>query len=244
MYLYLYKMTDPRTNEYYIGSRMTEIIPEDDNYSGSMVTWARDDNFDKSILVKEIIRQDFLNFEDMIDAESKLILENFKDPLNKNYHIPNKGFCNHGRIWTDEQRLKQSERMKGSVRGPQTQETIKKRSSKLKGKTRNDEQKKKMSDSHKGKLLGPQSEEHKQKIREAQFLISDETRKKRSDSMKSRYENAPMSEEHRQKIREASLNQSQESLKKRSDAQKGKSRGPMSEEHKQKIRDAHAKRKL
>lgn len=242
MYLYLYKMTDPRTKEYYIGSRMTEIIPEEDEYLGSMVTWAREENFNKSILIKEIIRKDFDNFEEMIEAESDLISLNFKDPLNKNYHIPNKGFCNHGRKWTDEQKKNQSERRSGIKLGPQNPETIKKRVDKLKGKKRTDEQKMKMSDSHKGKKLGPQNEEHKQKIREAQSLISDETRKKRSDSIKEYYKNNPISEERRQKLREASRNQSPESLKKRSDAQKGIPRGPMSDEQKIKIKESKSKR--
>jgi hypothetical protein len=100
-----------------------------------------------------------------------------------------------------------------------------------------------MSNSHKGKKLGPMSEEHKQKVREAQFHISDETRKKRSESMKEYRKNNPMSEEHKQKIRKAQFHISDETRKKMSNAQKGKSRGPMSEEHKQKIRESKIEKK-
>ena len=57
-----------------------------------------DGNLIKKLLKKEIINYTFTSREEAIIEESKLILENIKNPLNMNFHIPNKGFYNKSRI--------------------------------------------------------------------------------------------------------------------------------------------------
>lgn len=85
MHYYTYKVEHAETNEYYFGSRISSLKPSEDvNYLGSPVVW----NPDKSKLVKSILGE----WEDQKEAlieEAKLIRKNIKDPLNRNYHIPN-----------------------------------------------------------------------------------------------------------------------------------------------------------
>jgi hypothetical protein len=94
IYHYVYKLTEESTGYFYYGSRTCRCKPVDDSYMGSMTTWKPN----KNCLKKEIIKLDFENREDAITEESKLILENIKNPLNMNFHIPNKGFYNKSRI--------------------------------------------------------------------------------------------------------------------------------------------------
>jgi hypothetical protein len=85
---YTYKLYLPETKEYYFGSRVSLIIPfEDNKYLGSMCIWKPD----KSKLQKEILGI-WNSKEEAILEEAKLIKEHIKDPLNKNYHIPNLTF--------------------------------------------------------------------------------------------------------------------------------------------------------
>ena len=91
---YVYKITDPITNEYYIGSRScNEIIA--DNYMGSYYVWKPKD---VSRLVKEIIEENFETREDALEYEANLIKSYIDDPLNRNYHIPDKNFHNTNKI--------------------------------------------------------------------------------------------------------------------------------------------------
>jgi hypothetical protein len=94
IYHYVYKLTEESTGNFYYGSRSCRCKPMDDVYMGSMITWKPD----KKLLKKEIIKCNFENREDAITEESKLILESIKNPLNMNFHIPNKGFYNKSRI--------------------------------------------------------------------------------------------------------------------------------------------------
>lgn len=94
IYHYVYKLTEESTGNFYYGSRSCSCEIIDDLYMGSMITWKPD----KKLLKKEIIRYDFETREDAIIKESELILENIKNPLNMNFHIPNKGFYNKSRI--------------------------------------------------------------------------------------------------------------------------------------------------
>lgn len=107
---YVYKITDPITNQYYFGSRSNED-PKTDTYMGSMKTWKPKD---KSRLIKEIIKDDFETREKAIEFEAELIEDNINDNLNENYYIPNKGFHTVGykRVWSDESRYKLSESLK------------------------------------------------------------------------------------------------------------------------------------
>lgn len=84
-YSYTYKVTHRETNEYYYGSRTSKHIPINDiNYLGSYTVWKPD----KSKLTKEILGI----WEDEKEAlieEAKLVRKHIKNPLNRNYHIPN-----------------------------------------------------------------------------------------------------------------------------------------------------------
>lgn len=90
---YAYKLTDKTTNEFYYGSRSCFGKATDDTeYLGSMTTWKPN----KSNLIKEIIRDDFLSRDELMKFESNIIKENINNPLNRNYHIPNERFHNDG----------------------------------------------------------------------------------------------------------------------------------------------------
>lgn len=89
---YAYKVTDKTTNEFYYGSRSCYGNPNTDAYMGSMVTWKPN----KKNLIKEIIKDDFNSRDELMQFESTIIKENINNPLNRNYHIPNKGFHTDG----------------------------------------------------------------------------------------------------------------------------------------------------
>lgn len=93
MEYYVYRVTDPSTGEYYIGSRSCRCSISDDPYMGSMSTWKPD----KRKLVKLVLRSDFQTRADAMQFEIETISNCIKDPLNRNYHIPNLGFSSWGR---------------------------------------------------------------------------------------------------------------------------------------------------
>lgn len=101
---YTYKITDPRTSEYYFGVRSHED-PYNDTYMGSYTTWVPE-NEDR--LIKEIIKDDYNTRELAIEAECKLIEEHIDDDLNRNYHIPSKGFHRSGAVNSQSMRRKLS----------------------------------------------------------------------------------------------------------------------------------------
>ena len=114
MYHYIYKMTDPNTSEFYIGRRSSKVKPElDVTYKGSMVSWAKEENFNKDILIKEILIKDIETFEELCELESSMIGGVIKDPLNKNAHVPGKGFYTIGPL-SDKTKKKLSELNKGN----------------------------------------------------------------------------------------------------------------------------------
>ena len=88
IFFYVYRLDHIETSEFYYGSRKCECEPANDNYWGSMKTWKPD----KTKLIKTIIQSDFTNHVEMIELEKKLILENNKNPLNRNYAIPSAKF--------------------------------------------------------------------------------------------------------------------------------------------------------
>jgi hypothetical protein len=150
---YVYKIEDIITNEFYYGSRSCKCNPNDDKYMGSMQTWKPN----KINLIKTILKDDFLTREDAILEESILISNGINDALNRNYHIPNKGFHTVGYgYWT------------GKV-GPHfgfkhTEETKQKQKHMMLGTTHSDETKSKMSKKHIGKI---KSIEHRENLRKA-----------------------------------------------------------------------------
>lgn len=100
---YVYRLHDPITKEYYIGSRSCECKIEDDDYMGSMQTWKPTDS---SKLVKTILKSNFRKRETAIRYESKIIKENINNPLNRNYNIPTEGWHTLGKKHTEETRSK------------------------------------------------------------------------------------------------------------------------------------------
>jgi group I intron endonuclease len=90
---YVYKITDPITNEYYIGSRSCKCDIINDVYMGSYVSWKP---VDKNRLVKTILKSDFSNRNEANEFEAGIIKENINNELNRNYHIPGIGFANVG----------------------------------------------------------------------------------------------------------------------------------------------------
>lgn len=90
---YVYQITDPMTGEYYIGSRGFNGDPVKDDYTGTPYKWEKPDN-----VIKVIIRSDFKNMEDAIQYEREMIISNIKNPLNRNYSIPNPKWNHEGRV--------------------------------------------------------------------------------------------------------------------------------------------------
>lgn len=92
---YVYRITDPITNDYYIGVRSCKCKVENDSYMGSYCSWEPDDD---SRLIKEILKDDFVTREEAVMYEASLIKSHIDDKLNRNYHIPNSGFHTYGRV--------------------------------------------------------------------------------------------------------------------------------------------------
>ncbi len=94
---YVYKVTHKETNQFYIGSRGCYCKPEDDiNYLGSQYSWKISKEDKKKFLHKTIIKSGFETMDSAMEFEAKLIYENIDDPLNENYHIPNKFYHTTG----------------------------------------------------------------------------------------------------------------------------------------------------
>ena len=120
-YHYVYRLDDPITNEFYIGSRSCNCSIDDDTYMGSYYTWKPDD---KSRLVKTILKSNFKNRETAIEEERTIIKENITNPLNRNYHIPSDGFHNNGRIMSEDTKGKIREARKHQIITDATKEKI------------------------------------------------------------------------------------------------------------------------
>jgi hypothetical protein len=106
---YVYKVHHPKTLEYYIGVRSCNgKAIEDIDYMGSMYTW----HPNKSELIKTILDDKFQTRIEANKIETKLIKECIDDPLNRNYHIPDVGFCCKGISKSDEHKRKLSESRK------------------------------------------------------------------------------------------------------------------------------------
>lgn len=105
-YHYVYKLTEPITHEFYYGVRTCNCKPSSDSYMGSMVTWKPD----KTILEKEVLKE-FKTRKSAEEYEVKLIKENIKHELNRNYHISGGFIIQSGYVIV---RPKNSEDVKGN----------------------------------------------------------------------------------------------------------------------------------
>lgn len=110
---YVYKLEDKKSGEFYFGSRTCHTNIEDDDYMGSMKTW----NPNKENLIKTILKSDFDNREDANEYEIQLLISSIYNPLNRNYHIPSKGFCTYGRKMTTNEKIKISNSIKKWIDG-------------------------------------------------------------------------------------------------------------------------------
>jgi len=141
---YVYKITDPITGQYYIGSRTSkDCKPEEDDYMGSYCAWTptNESRLEKKILGKYYTRALANSVERKLLIE-KLKIENDKKCMNA--HIPGIGFHNYDRKFT--------EAHKNKIRNS------------LVGRKYTEKRKRKISNAHKGKKL---SKEHRRKIGEA-----------------------------------------------------------------------------
>lgn len=91
---YVYILEHQETGEFYIGSRSCKCSVYKDKYLGSMSVWKTN----KDLLVKTVLKSDFKTRQDALEYEAKLIEEYIDDDLNRNYHIPSKGFHTVGLI--------------------------------------------------------------------------------------------------------------------------------------------------
>jgi hypothetical protein len=175
-YYYTYKVTLPETGEFYIGRRLSSVPPEkDSNYKGSMKAW----KVDKSILHKEIL-ETYSNLEDLEVAEIQLIEATINHPLNRNAHIPSKGFSTAGLELTEEHKQKISIGYK-NLPEEKKQEKRLKTSAFHKNRAKTESQKKRLSESHKGKVF---TEEHRKNISKGGEGNSNAKGSIRSDEMK------------------------------------------------------------
>ena len=94
MYHHVYRLDHLETNEFYIGSRSSKVHPSLDPYMGSMYTWKPD----KTKLKKSILRDDFESRDDAMQFEADTITTCINEELNRNYHIPHKGYHSVGQV--------------------------------------------------------------------------------------------------------------------------------------------------
>jgi len=163
---YVYRLDDPITKEFYFGSRSCKCEIIDDTYMGSYKTWKPED---KSRLIKTILKTDFDTVESMIEYEAKSITEYIANSLNRNYHIPTRGFHTYGlqprlnKVHTKLSRKKMSIARTGVKMSNEIKQKISKAQ---KGKIKSDETCRRLSVSHKGKQF---SEEHKRNIAKSKY---------------------------------------------------------------------------
>lgn len=94
---YVYKLIHPETGQFYFGSRRCYCEISEDSYKGSMCGW-KITKEEKQKLIKEIIKSDFKNIEEMITYEGDLVRKHIDDKLNENYAIPNPKFQSYNKV--------------------------------------------------------------------------------------------------------------------------------------------------
>ncbi len=161
---YLYKITNIKTNQYYVGVR-SHSNPEEDNYMGSSSIWTKSwIKENKEILIKEVIDSNFDSRKDANLAEVELLQKCKSDELCINclYElIPSHLGVKQSEEWVEKRKRFGSEN--GMYGKHHTDETKKKISEKTKGRKQTDEAKEKIGNFNRGKVL---SEETKKKVSE------------------------------------------------------------------------------
>ena len=132
MFYYLYKITNWFNGKIYIGVHKTNDL--DDGYmgSGSLLSKAKK-KYGLEYFTKEILQQ-FESVEEMFEAESQVVNEEFVKDKNT-YNLKLGGEFSGWPIWSEERKIKASNRLKGS-------------GNPMFGKKRTEEERKKISDNH------------------------------------------------------------------------------------------------
>lgn len=215
---YVYRLDDPITGEFYIGSRSCKCKIEDDTYMGSYKTWQPEN---KSRLIKTILNSNFKNRENTIEFERLIIKENIGNELNRNYNIPGNKFHMVGTIgyWKDKSL---SEKTKGKIRNALIGYTHSKSAREnMSGRIPWNFEKKlskltceKMSISKTGIKTGPISDDKKLKISIALIgrKLTNKHKKNISKGGTGRYI-GPMSDDHKKKIGESNRGKIQTKIK-------------------------------
>jgi hypothetical protein len=184
-FYYIYIITNLILNKQYIGSRMCyKDDPNNDDYWGSSKYLNEDYKiYGKENFTKEIITSDYKNIKDMLEGETKFILEyNTLEPNGYNRYLPNRypNFYTGNCVVSKETREKQRQAKIGKKRSlesrKKTSDTMQKNGSKKKEK--HHMWKKTLSESHKKALVTSRIGK--------KTVYSPESRKKMSYSAKHR----------------------------------------------------------
>lgn len=105
---YVYRLVDPKTNEFYFGVRTCECDPNEDEYMGSYKRWHPEDDqrLEKTILLV------FDDRDKAFKCEHKLIGRFSPHPKNRNYHN-NKNFTFYNGSHSQETKERISKKMTG-----------------------------------------------------------------------------------------------------------------------------------
>lgn len=212
MYHYIYKVTDPNTGEFYIGRRSSNLEPElDIDYKGSMMSWSKEEDFNKDILIKEILIKNIETVKELCELESSMIELEIKNPLNKNAHIPSKGFYITGPL-KDDHKKKISESWNTRVVSEETKKKMsesRKNSSVVKKMIESKEWRDKISESVKNSenfQKNVRSEERRNKIsksmKDSDKLKSSRSSKEFKEKCSEWQKGKPRTEEYKKKFNE------------------------------------------
>lgn len=160
---YNYKITNVKTNEYYIGVRSCECPIEEDRYMGSSSIWTK-------IYIKEHKKD--LKKEILEIFETRRLKEVEGDPLCINRYFdytPDMTGTKQTPEWIEKRKMF-GER-NGMFGKHHTEETKKKISEKLKGREVSEEARKKIGDFHRGKVYGKETREKISKSRRDLWYI-------------------------------------------------------------------------
>lgn len=194
---YVYRLDNPKTGEFYFGSRTCDCNPDEDiEYKGSMVTWKPKN---KKKLVKTILKSNFRKKETAIRYEAKLIKKNINDALNRNYYIPHKGFHSTGLTFKNSEKTKHKKSIAAKKRFSNPKNTT------MYNKKHKDTTKAKMKEKSKGRYtLEWFILKYGEDIGVDKYDIKVKTQSKNSTGMNNGMYNRPHTIESKQKMSESS----------------------------------------
>ena len=227
-YHYVYRITNKSSNKFYIGKRTSSIKPEED-----LGFFYRSSSTDMDFINEQIQNPNDFTYDVLKKFNSSEDAIEYEIFLHEKYNVSNNPMC-----YNKSKQKSTGFSTEGTSHDIKTIEKMKTWHANRPEMT--DEHCKKISEALKGRKL---SEDHIQKLKDAKKNVSKETRKKMSESAKSR---APMSDETKSKLAEIARNRDKDSRKKTSESLKGRT-SPMkglhhSEEAKRKIGEASKER--